>query len=179
MEEAIMPRIDMIKYEELDAEGKRLYDEQVHTHGKITNMKMTLLKNKFAFKVMMEWYPMRDEVAAFLGDFATNVFAYSVSEANSCLICSTFFRKILKDSGRDPDRLVLDETESLVAEFGRALVTAPNNIDDTLFDKLKAKFTESQIIMLTTFGGMMMATNLVNNALQVTPDNYLYDYMKK
>ena len=174
-----MSRIAMAEYNDLDAEGKQLYDGQIAAHGRITNMKKTLLRSKLAFKVYMEWYPMRDEVAAFLGDFATNVFAHAISQQNSCLICSTFFRKILIDGGKNPDNLVLDETESLVAEYGRALVETPNNVDEALFDRLKARFSEDQIVMLTAFGGMMIATNLINNALDVTPDNYLKDYIKK
>jgi hypothetical protein len=174
-----MARISMAEYAELDAEGKKLYDGQVNAHGRITNMKRTLLRSKLAFKVYMEWYDMRDEVAKFLGDFATNVFSHAISQENSCLICSTYFRKILIEAGKNPDSLDLDETEALVAEYGRALVSNPHSIDEALFDRLKARFTEEQIVLLTAFGGMMIATNLINNALDVTPDNYLKDCMKK
>lgn len=174
-----MPHITMPAYEELDAEKRKLYDDQIKRHGRITNMKKTLLHSDLAFKVLMEWYPMRDEAAKFLGDFATNLFAYSVSAANDCLICSTFFRKIIKDGGKDPDNLTLDPNEQLVFDYGRALVLSPREIDDSLFDRLKKSFSEEQIVLLTAFGGMMIATNLINNALDVEPDNYLKDYIKK
>lgn len=174
-----MSHISMVNYDSLDTEGKSLFDGQIAAHGRITNMKKTLLHNKLAFRVLMEWYPMRDAVAAFLGDFATNIFSYSISDANSCLICSTFFRKIIKDEGKDPDNLILTPTEDLVAEYGKALVLTPKDIDKGIFDKLKGQFNEEQIVLLTAFGGIMIATNLINNALQVTPDNYLQDYIKK
>jgi len=174
-----MPRVTMIEYAGCDAARKALYDGQMAAHGRITNMKKTLLHSKLAFKVLMEWYPMRDEVAAFLGDFATNIFAYSVSEANSCLICSTFFRKILIDGGKNPDSLELSEQETAVADYGRALALSPRDIEEELFVQLKAFLTEEQLVLLTAFGGMMIATNLINSALDVTPDNYLKDYMKK
>ncbi len=174
-----MPRVSMVEYEQCDAERKALYDGQIARHGRITNMKKTLLHSKLAFNVLMEWYPMRDEVAAFLGDFATNVFAYSVSEANSCLICSTFFRKILIDAGKNPDNLELTEKEAAVADYGRALALAPRHIEEEIFERLRAFLNEEQLVLLTAFGGMMIATNLINSALDVTPDNYLKDYMKK
>lgn len=174
-----MPRVRMMDYEACDARRKALYDGQVAKHGRITNMKKTLLHSELAFNVLMEWYPMRDEVATFLGDFATNVFAYSVSEANSCLICSTFFRKILIEGGKNPDRLELTEQEAAVAEYGRALALTPREIDESIFDRLKAFLNEEQLVLLTAFGGIMIATNLINSALDVTPDNYLKDYMKK
>ncbi len=47
----------------------------------------------------MEWYPLRDEVAGFLGDRATTLFAHAISTQSDCLICSTFFRRILIDVG--------------------------------------------------------------------------------
>lgn len=174
-----MSHISMVDYDKLDTEGKSLFDGQIKAHGRITNMKKTLLHNKLAFRVLMEWYPMRDAVAAFLGDFATNVFSYSISDANSCLICSTFFRKIIKDAGKDPDNLILTPTEALLAEYGKALVLTPKDIDKDIFSRLKTLFSEGQIVLLTAFGGIMIATNLINNALQVTPDNYLQDYIKK
>ena len=36
-----------------------------------------------------------------------------------------------------------------------------------------------QIVALTAFGGLMVATNLFNNALQVDLDEYLYRYRKE
>ena len=36
-----------------------------------------------------------------------------------CLICSTFFRRLLIDAGEDPDALALDELDELIVDFGR------------------------------------------------------------
>jgi hypothetical protein len=37
-------------------------------------------------------------------------------------------------------------------------------------------FTDQQIVALTAFGAMMVATNVVNNALEVDLDEYLMGY---
>lgn len=172
-------RIKMIEYETASIEAKAEYDNQIKKHGKITNMKKTLLNHVPSFRVLMEWYPLRDEVCKVVGEYATNIFAYSVSVANNCLICSMFFRKILVDYGKNPENLEFDETEQLLVDYGQALVKQPVKIDDKLFAKLKACFSESEIVLLTAFAGMMIATNLINNALEVDLDDYLQPYTKR
>jgi alkylhydroperoxidase family enzyme len=47
-----------------------------------------------------------------------------------------------------------------------------------LFERLRGFFTEEQIVALTAFGAMMLATNVVNNALNVDLDAYLEPYRK-
>jgi hypothetical protein len=44
--------------------------------------------------------------------------------------------------------------------------------------RLSALFTDEQVVTLTAFGAMMVATNVVNNALEVDLDEYLTDYRK-
>lgn len=173
-----MPRIKMLE-RDFSPEVKELYDGQVAEHGKITNMKRTLLNHPLSFKVLMEWYPLYYQMIDVVGLFAANAFSFAVSAENDCLICSTFFRKILKDDGRDPDNLVLSEAEEDVIAYGRALVTNPRTIPDSLFDRLKKRYTEADIVLFTAFGGMMIATNLINSALQVPLDGYLTEYTKK
>ncbi len=172
-------RISILERENLSGEALKGFDEQVAAHGRITNMKKTLLHDVPSFNILMEWYPLRDRVAAVVGDFATDVFCHAISSQNNCLICSTFFRRILKDNGRDPDNLMLDETEQLLADFGRACVIQPVKVDDELFARMKARFSEQEIVMLTAFAGQMIATNLINNALEVPLDEYLIAYSKK
>ena len=42
----------------------------------------------------------------------------------------------------------------------------------------RAHFTPAQIVVLTAFGALMVATNVVNNALDVDLDEYLQPYRK-
>lgn len=174
-----MSRIKMVEYANANNDAKIEIDKQIKAHGRITNMKKTLLNHVPSFKVLMEWYTLRDEVANVIGDFATNVFAHAISSANNCLICSTFFRKILKDYGKDPDTLELSETEQLLVEYGTACVAQPAFVNDGLFKRMQAKFNDEQIVLLTTFAGIMIATNLINNALEVELDSYLESYTKR
>src|SRR3970040_1267146 len=116
-----MPRIRPVERESANPAQAAAYDDTVRTQGRITNMKRTLLHSMPAFHALMEWYPLRDTVQPFLGERLTNLVAHAISTEHACLICSTFFRRILVESGEDPDRLALDEREELVVEFGRQL----------------------------------------------------------
>src|SRR5690554_2881935 len=132
-----MPRIPMIEYKNASPQAKKEYDKQIVKHGRITNMKKTLLNDVKRFQVLMEWYPLRDRLADIVGDFAVNVFCHAISSLNNCLICSSFFRRLLKDEGFDPDNLELDQTCQLLADYGKACVNQPTVVSDELFNRMK------------------------------------------
>ena len=114
-------------------EAQAELDRQLAAHGRVTNMKRTLAHSPRALIALMEWYPLRDEVAAFLGERATTLFAHAVSTETECLICSTFFRRILIDAGEDPDALRLDARETSLVEFGRALARDYRRMPDDAY----------------------------------------------
>ena len=170
------PSIPPLKYDEAPPASRKIWDEQVAAHGRMTNMKMTMARDPLSLRVMMEWYPLRDQVAAFTSDRAATIFAHAVSSASDCLICSTFFRRILMDAGENPDQLTLDAEEQLLVNFGRALAAGGHGVSAELRDELLARYRADQIVALTTFGAMMLATNVFNNALKVNLDDYLAPY---
>jgi alkylhydroperoxidase family enzyme len=154
------------------------YDAQIAAHGRVTNMKRTLLHNTKAFDVYMEWYPLADLVGEFVGRRALALYSYAISEGNRCLVCGTFFRKILIDSGDDPDRPDLSEAEQLLMELGFSISEDPHNIDPDIYARLKERYTTEQIVLLFAFAGIMAATNLFNTVAKVDLDSVLYAYRK-
>jgi alkylhydroperoxidase family enzyme len=118
-------------------------------------------------------------VQPFLGERLTTLFAHAVSSETDCLICSTFFRRILIDSGENPDELALDEREAAVVAFGRELAVTPHWVPDELYGRVAAYFSDEQMVALVAFGALMVATNVVNNALQVPLDDYLQPYRRQ
>jgi len=126
----------------------------------------------------MEWYPLRDEVASFLGDRDTTIFAHAVSTETACIVCSTFFRRILVDSGEDPDRLELNaRTQALVA-FGRELGRDQGRVPAAAYAAVAELLSPPQVVALVAFGAMMVATNIVVNALDIDLDDYLEPYRR-
>jgi alkylhydroperoxidase family enzyme len=173
-----MPRIRPVEYDEATPAVRAAHDEVVREHGSITNMKRTLLHSLPALRALMEWYPLRDTVRPFLGERLTDLFAHAISAETDCLVCSTFFRRILIDAGEDPDSLALSEREQLVIEFGRCLAKPFARVPDELYRRLAAAFSDDQIVVLTAFGALMVATNVFNNALEVDLDDVLQPYRK-
>jgi len=153
-------------------------DRQLAAHGRVTNMKRTLAHSPEALLALMHWYPLRDEVAGFLGERLTTLFAHAVSAETDCLICSTFFRRILIDAGDSPDAPRLDARDTAVLEFGRALARDLKRVPDETYRAAAAHLTPPQLVALTAFGAMMIATNVFNNAIEVELDDYLAAYRR-
>lgn len=173
-----MPRIEPLDQDTAPPDVRAAWDAHVRDHGRITNMKRTLLHSVPAFHALMEWYTLRDVVRPFIGDRGATIFSHAISAETDCLICSTFFRRILIDAGENPDQLGLDEREQLLVEFGRQLARDPKAVSDELYARLAAEFTVPQIVSLTAFGAIMLATNVFNDALRVDLDAYLEPYRR-
>jgi alkylhydroperoxidase family enzyme len=171
-----MARIPPLEYEDAPPDARAAHDQHQRDVGRITNMKRTLLHSVPAFHALMDWYPLRDTVRPFLGERLTHLFAHAVSAENDCLICSTFFRRLLIESGEDPDALVLSETDRTVVEFGRQLGRDAHGVSNELYAALERLYSPEQIVALTAFGAIMLATNVFNNALRVDLDGYLEPY---
>lgn len=54
-----------------------------------------------------------------------------------------------------------------------------NNIPKELFDELKKYWNEEQIVAITAFATIMIATNIINKSLDVDLDDNLIPYTKK
>ncbi len=153
-------------------------DRQVAAHGRVTNMKCTLAHSPAALTALMQWYALYDVVSPMLGLRATTLFVHAISAETNCLVCSTFFRRWLVEQGEDPDALALDDRERALVEYGRQLSIDAHGVSDQLFARLASWLTAEQLVALTAFGGMMIATNVFNNALQVDLDGYLEPFRR-
>ena len=172
-----MPRIAPLDYADMPPDARAAHDRHLQ-RARITNMKRTLLHSVPAFDALMTWYDLRDAVKPFLGDRLTTLFAHALSSETDCLICSTFFRRILIDSGEDPDALEMDEREAAVVAYCRALAMTPHRVPDAVYDRVASNFDDGQMVALTAFGALMVATNVINNALGVPLDDYLQPYRR-
>jgi alkylhydroperoxidase family enzyme len=173
-----MSRIEQIAYDTSPAAIQHAHDDHVQRVARMTNMKRTLLRSLPAFRALMTWYDLRDAVLPILGERLTTIYSHAISAETDCLICSTFFRRILIDGGEDPDTLLLNGREQVVVAYGRCLARSPFFVPDDTFDALRRAFTEEEIVTLTAFGALMVATNVVNNALNIPLDEYLEPYRR-
>lgn len=171
-----MVRIPPLEYEEASKEMQPAYEKQIQDHGRMTHMKKTLAHAPVAFHALMSWYPLFEEVKKTVGERPTILFAHAISSQTDCLICSTFFRRIVREWGEDPDHLQLNEHEQILVRYGRQLVLDANQVHDDIYAPLEGFLSSQDIVHLTAFGGIMIATNVFNNALRVPLDPYLFPY---
>lgn len=171
-----MARIEPIDREEAPAASLSEWDRQVEAHGRMTNMKRTLARSPVALESYMRWYPLRDAVQEFLGPRLCVLFAHAISTESDCLVCTTYFRKSMMDAGQDPDNLMLEEKDRVIIEFGRQVARDPHGVGRDLFERVAGYLNPDQIVTLTAFAGLMMATNIINDVLLVELDGYLETY---
>lgn len=171
-----MARIKPVQQGEASGDARKAFDEGLARWGRMTNMKRTLLHSLPSYHALMEWYPLFDTIKPFLGERLAIIFAHAISAETDCLICTTFMRRILMNWGENPNELKLDQMGELLVSFGRAIAQPGNRVPEVLYQKLAQRFTPEQIVALTAFAGLMVATNIINNVLQVDLDEYLYEY---
>ena len=173
-----MSHVAYFDYTTAPPEARAAYDEELKVRGSVTNMKRTLLHSAPALKAYLEWYSLRDEVVPIIGSRAFVVFSHAISTENDCLLCSTFFRHALSHAGLSPDSFTPAGDEPLLIEFGRAIARRSSAIPPELWGRLKARFSQPELVKLVAFAGLMIATNVFNNTLEIAVDDHLQHYVK-
>lgn len=146
-------------------------------NARITNMKASLGHSLLSFEIYMEWYPLYAEVEKILGKRLAYLYAYSISYASDCPLCSTFFRKIIIDAGEKPEDLQLTSSQQTVIEFGSAIAKHHGNIADDIYNAMATQYNKTEMVVLIAFAGQMIATNVFNNVIETDIDEYLTDYL--
>ncbi len=171
-----MARIEPVDESSAPPESRELAAAHAATGGRMTNMKWTLAHSPVALDALLQWYPLHDQVAPVLGERRTWLYCHAISTQSDCLICSTFFRRLIIDAGENPETLELDEFDELIADLGRRLADDPHSVDDALHARLAERLEPAQIVTLIAFGAIMVATNVFNDALGIELDGYLERY---
>jgi len=173
-----MPRISPLDTEATPAETRIAYQQHTAIYkARITNMKSTLGHSYTAFQAYMQWYPLYEEVKRILGERLSPLFAWSISEAADCPLCSTFFRKIIIESGLNPEALSLTDHEQAVLTFGATIAARKGFVPDEVYQPVASHYSEKEVVVLTAFAGIMIATNIFNNVIQTDIDDYLHPFV--
>ena len=166
-----MSYISKIDLSTAPQEIRAAVDNHLAQGYQLTNEKLTLLHNVTAFHTLEESsYELDRELQRLIGKRAADFFEYAISQTNGCLVCSIYFRNLLKKNGIDFDTFEFTEKEQVLIDYGQAIAEDPKHVPQELFDKLKANFTEEEIVVITAMGVMMIANNYFNDILGVTPD---------
>ncbi len=172
-----MARIQPLTTKEISPPVKAAFERHVQDYGgRITNMKSTLGRSLIAFEAYMQWYPLYSEVEKILGKRMASLYAHSISCAADCPLCSTFFRKIIIDSGETPEKPDLTEAQKNILDFGSSIAKHKGNIADHLYNSVASQYSETEMVILISFAGIMIATNVFNNVIETEIDEYLSGY---
>ncbi len=152
-------------------------ERQVERHGgRISNTQRTLLGHVPSFEAYMQWDTLKDELEPYIGERAVSLFAYAISDAADGLVCSATFRRILVESGDDPDNPQVTETEQLLLDWGRMIATRPGDIPPDVRARLEEAFSPKLRLMLVAFAGLTVAMNLVTTVGRIPLDESLYEF---
>jgi alkylhydroperoxidase family enzyme len=154
-----------------------LLDDVALRFGTATNMKRTLAHAPTALEALVTWYPLHAEVSTFLSEREVRLFCHAISARTDCLLCTTYFRRELIEAGEDPATFELTPAEADLVALGARLGDGGTGVPDDVHARLAARLTPPQLVLLVAFGALMVATNIVNNALDVDLDDDLLPYV--
>lgn len=167
-----MPIVEKIDLEYASDEVKEAVEKHLADGYRITNEKLTLLHNVTCFEALeVQSYAVDRQLQRLVGKRAADFFEYAISQENDCIVCSTYFKKLLESYGiTDIASFDFTDTEKLLIEYAKAITADVKNIPDALFVRMKERFTPEEIVVITTMGVFMIANNYFNDILRVEPE---------
>lgn len=167
-----MARIPEIDVEKASDEIKDILKEHVARGHRVTNVKRIILNHLPSFKSLeLGQYDLDDDLQRLIGKLDGDIFEYAISEQNECLVCTTYFSRLLREEhGIDPKNFSFSPRQELLIEYARQLADNPKEISDDLFSRMQAEFDNETIVAITTMGVMMIAMNYFNEALKILPE---------
>jgi hypothetical protein len=173
-----MSRIPPLEEHEFSPSMRIAFERHMQEYkGRITNMKATLGHSLLSFDVYMQWYPLYVSVEKIVGKRMAYLYAYSISYASECPLCSTFFRKIIIDSGERPENLSVSIEQQELLDLGSCIAKYHGNIADRIYNRVAARYSREELVVLIAFAGQMIATNVFNNVIETEIDEYLIEYL--
>ena len=161
-----MARIKLVEQNEATGAEKERYDELAGRNA-VTNMKKGLLNDAATYDAYMGWYTSWNRLVEVI------LYAHAISTTNSCQLCSLFFISDVKGLGLDPNNLIYDEKEQLLADLAQSIVKDPTSVSDEIFENLRKFFNDQEIVVIVGFAGQMIATNNFNSVLKINVDQRL------
>lgn len=64
------------------------------------------------------------------------------------------------ETGKDPEALKISADEQALLTFGAAIARQRGFVEDAVYAPVRKRYTDAQIVLLTAFAGMMIATNI-------------------
>ena len=153
-----MARVRDVAPSELPPDLAGVYTRYVETYGPFASQASVLAHVPAALRhlpaMLMELREAKSLPKRYL-----EIAIVVVSKLNECHYCVAMHKPFLQVEGLSPegvDRILayrdhpeLDAVDRLVAEYAEVAWSTPNRVSDALFARLRAQFSEAQIVELT------------------------------
>lgn len=173
-----MSHLSHFDYNTASDAARAEHDREVTLRGRMTNMKRTLLHSPVAHRIYAEWFALREELRPALDDRAIWLLCQAIATESRSIIPVGFFRRALINAGLTPETIEPSVDESLLIAFGKAIVADSNAIPDDIWQRLKDRYDEPTLVNLVAFAGIMIATAIFNNAVQIDIDPELGPFLE-
>jgi len=180
-----MSRVGHADYNTASPFVRGAWDAEMRDRGRVTNMKRTLLLSQPAYAAYMGWYPLWSELEKLVGHRAAAVFAHAISARNGCVLCTLYFRRELDAAGIAPAAFSPSQDEALLIRLAESMGSetagsgSGHEAAETLWGDLKARFSDTDLVTIVGFAGMMIAVNAFNSTLGVDVDEDLERFMPR
>jgi len=170
-----MARIDILKGDAVPDSARETYDEATG-YGPFASLAGAMAQRP----------PIINHVFGLLGDLrdegmldrrSLELALVAVSRLNSCDYCVAHHSPMLNVAGVSADAIEnildyetvdeFDEKDRLVIEFAKAVTVDANRVRDGIFERLRAHFSEPEIVELTWRIALCGAFNRFNDVLQL------------
>jgi uncharacterized peroxidase-related enzyme len=178
-----MARVRSIESSELPPDQAAIYERFAGSYGPFRNQIAVFAHVPAALRHLM---PLLMELreAKTLPNRYLEIAIVVVSNLNACHYCVAHHKPFLAVEGISPagiDRIMdwqdhpeLDETDRLVVQYAIAAWETPNRIPEALFRRLRAAFSEAQVVELTLRITLCGFFNRFNDALQIEEEAELH-----
>ena len=164
-----MARIPPVDETSAPVASRELAAEHAAAGGRMTNMKWTLAHSPVALDALLQWYPLRDAIAAAarrapaVALLPRDLDPERLPDLLDVLPAAADRRRRGSRQGR-AGRVRRDDRGPRAASG-----SDPHSVDDALHARLAAQLSDAEIVSLIAFGAMMVATNVFNDALARRP----------
>lgn len=170
-----MPRVSEMGPENLPEDARKIFQRYCTEYGPFENQAKIFAHRPPAVRhIMGLLLDLADE--AVLPKRYLEIALVVVSKLNECTYCVAHHAPRLAGQGFDPaatDNILdddvpgFDEVDLLVRDYAVQVTEKPQYMRDAIFEKLRAHFSEEQIVELTLRIGLCGFFNRFNDALQI------------
>lgn len=162
-----MPWLKPVTYESASEEAKSVLDE-IGREKPVSQKLGTLLINPAVYKNLeVPCCRMDDELQARVGNRLGDLLEYAVSLELGAPFCLYAYSKCMEKHGIEFGKTELTEEERLIVDFGRAVARDPKGVSPELKARLKEKFSDGQLAVITGMAVLTVADNIFEIVLEL------------